>query len=83
MAAVATSRSLSTPRRIQPVAELWSQHLPAPSNRNRKVPTLPEAILIPVILSMTFCTDPRTSPLKGTPRRVKDTAYYGVRALWT
>ncbi len=36
-----------------------------------------------VILSMTFCTDPRASLWKAALRRVKDTAYYGVRALWT
>ena len=36
-----------------------------------------------VLLSMTFCTDPRSTVLKGIIRRFKDTAYYGVRALWT
>jgi len=36
-----------------------------------------------VILSMTFCTDPSASALKGVLRRCKDTAFYGVRALWT
>ncbi|MFO1421319.1 MAG: hypothetical protein U1F59_10400 [Candidatus Competibacteraceae bacterium] len=36
-----------------------------------------------VILSMTFCTRPQTSALKGALRRLKDTAYFGVRALWT
>jgi hypothetical protein len=36
-----------------------------------------------VMLSMTFCTDPRASALQGALRRVKDTAFYGVRALWT
>jgi hypothetical protein len=36
-----------------------------------------------VILSMTFCTDPSSTVLKGAIRRFKDTAYYGVRALWT
>jgi hypothetical protein len=35
-----------------------------------------------VILSMTFCTDPRIGWFKETLRRFKDTAYYGVRALW-
>jgi hypothetical protein len=34
-----------------------------------------------VMLSMTFCTDPRIHPLKELARRVKDTAYYGPRAL--
>lgn len=36
-----------------------------------------------VMLSMTFCTVPRASLLKGTIRRFKDIAYFGVRALWT
>jgi len=36
-----------------------------------------------VILSMTFCADPRASFIKGIIRRVKDTAYFGLRALWT
>jgi hypothetical protein len=30
---------------------------------------------------MTFCTDPRIHPLKELARRIKDTAYYGPRAL--
>ena len=34
-----------------------------------------------VMLSMTFCTDPRIHPLKELARRIKDTAYYGPRAL--
>jgi hypothetical protein len=34
-----------------------------------------------ILLSMTFCTDPRTDALRDLARRVKDTAYYGVRAL--
>jgi hypothetical protein len=34
-----------------------------------------------VMLSMTFCTDPRIHPVKELARRVKDTAYYGPRAL--
>lgn len=34
-----------------------------------------------VMLSMTLCTDPRIHPLKELVRRVKDTAYYGPRAL--
>jgi hypothetical protein len=33
------------------------------------------------MLSMTFCTDPRIHPVKELARRVKDTAYYGPRAL--
>jgi hypothetical protein len=36
-----------------------------------------------VVLSMTFCTRPQTSALKGALRRFKDIAYFGVRALWT
>jgi hypothetical protein len=35
-----------------------------------------------MMLSMTFCTDPRTGPLKEAARRVKETAFYGLRALW-
>jgi hypothetical protein len=36
-----------------------------------------------VVLSMTYCTDPRARWWQGVSRRVKDTAYFGVRALWT
>ena len=36
-----------------------------------------------VILSMTFCTRLQASLLKGTIRRFKDIAYFGVRALWS
>lgn len=36
-----------------------------------------------VILSMTFCTRPQASLLKGTIRRFKDMAYFGIRALWS
>ncbi|HOB63176.1 MAG TPA: hypothetical protein PKI41_13805 [Candidatus Competibacteraceae bacterium] len=36
-----------------------------------------------VMLSMTFCTRPQSSLFKGTVRRFKDIAYFGVRALWT
>ena len=36
-----------------------------------------------VILSMTFCTRPQASVLKGTIRRFKDIAFFGVRALWS
>lgn len=35
------------------------------------------------IWSMTFCTDPRNSAVQGVARRVKDTAFFGLRALWT
>ena len=34
-------------------------------------------------LSMTFCTDPSAPWFKSVIRRIKDTAYFGVRALWT
>ena len=36
-----------------------------------------------IMLSMTFCTRPQSSLLKGALRRFKDIAYFGVRALWT
>lgn len=36
-----------------------------------------------VVLSMTFSTDPRNSALQGMARRIKDTAFFGIRALWT
>jgi 2OG-Fe(II) oxygenase superfamily len=36
-----------------------------------------------VILSMTFCQDTRSSRVQGIARRIKDTAFFGVRALWT
>lgn len=35
-----------------------------------------------VLLSMTFCTDPRADWLRDMARRAKDIAYYGPRALW-
>ena len=35
-----------------------------------------------MMLSMTFCTDPRTSAWKELARRVKDTSFFGIRALW-
>ena len=34
------------------------------------------------MLSMTYCTDPRNSPLQEAARKVKDTAFFGMRALW-
>lgn len=34
-----------------------------------------------IMLSMTFTTDPRIHPAKELIRRIKDTAYYGPRAL--
>jgi hypothetical protein len=36
-----------------------------------------------IILSMTYCTDPRSRWWQGVSRRIKDTAFFGVRALWT
>jgi hypothetical protein len=36
-----------------------------------------------VVISMTFCTDPRATVAQAIARRVKDTAFFGVRALWT
>lgn len=36
-----------------------------------------------MVLSMTYCTDPRALWWQGISRRLKDTAYFGVRALWT
>jgi hypothetical protein len=36
-----------------------------------------------IVWSMTYCTDPRNSALQGIARRVKDTAFFGLRALWT
>ena len=36
-----------------------------------------------VVWSMTYCADPRNSAWQGVARRVKDTAFYGLRALWT
>lgn len=36
-----------------------------------------------VVLSMTYATDPRNSIAQGIARRIKDTAFFGIRALWT
>lgn len=35
-----------------------------------------------IVLSMTYCADPRISWVKEVARRFKDTAFYGLRALW-
>jgi hypothetical protein len=35
-----------------------------------------------IVLSMTYCTDPRNSVVQESMRRVKDTAFFGLRALW-
>jgi hypothetical protein len=36
-----------------------------------------------IMLSMTYCTDPRAHWWQGASRRVKDMAFFGIRALWT
>ena len=36
-----------------------------------------------LVLSMTYCTDPRSTWWQGWSRRLKDTAFFGLRALWT
>ncbi|MCB0208113.1 MAG: hypothetical protein KDJ52_02210 [Anaerolineae bacterium] len=36
-----------------------------------------------VLLSMTFSTTPKAALHKEVARRVKDTAFFGIRALWT
>lgn len=36
-----------------------------------------------IILSMTFAEDPACYWYQGIARRIKDTAFFGVRALWT
>ena len=36
-----------------------------------------------VVWSMTYCADPRNSAWQGVKRRIKDTAFFGLRALWT
>lgn len=35
-----------------------------------------------IMLSMTYCTDPTNSWIKEIIRRIKDTAFFGVRTLW-
>jgi hypothetical protein len=36
-----------------------------------------------LMLSMTYCTDPRALWWQSISRRLKDTAFFGIRALWT
>jgi hypothetical protein len=36
-----------------------------------------------IMISMTYCTDPRATWWQGWSRRLKDTAFFGLRALWT
>jgi hypothetical protein len=42
-----------------------------------------EADELRLVLSMTYCADPRARWWQGVSRRIKDTAYFGIRALWT
>ena len=36
-----------------------------------------------VLISMTYCGDARANLAQSVARRIKDTAFFGVRALWT
>lgn len=36
-----------------------------------------------IVISMTYCADPRANLAQSVARRLKDTAFYGIRALWT
>lgn len=36
-----------------------------------------------VLISMTYCSDGRANLAQAVARRLKDTAFFGVRALWT
>ncbi len=36
-----------------------------------------------VLISMTYCADARANLAQAVARRLKDTAFFGVRALWT
>jgi hypothetical protein len=36
-----------------------------------------------LVISMTYCTDPRANMVQGAVRRIKDVAFFGPRALWT
>jgi hypothetical protein len=36
-----------------------------------------------IVISMTYCTDPKANLAQTAARRLKDTAFYGIRALWT
>jgi hypothetical protein len=36
-----------------------------------------------ILISMTYCADPREDVLRAVARRIKDTAFFGLRALWT
>jgi hypothetical protein len=48
--------------------------------RHRATPTAPGDLR--VVLSMTYCADPRISRHKEFARRLKDVAFFGFRALW-
>lgn len=48
--------------------------------RHRATPTAEGDLRL--MLSMTYCADPTTSALKELARRIKDTAFFGLRALW-
>jgi hypothetical protein len=49
--------------------------------RHRVTPILADERRL--VLSMTYCTDQRCYWWQGMSRRLKDTAFYGIRALWT
>jgi hypothetical protein len=36
-----------------------------------------------LVVSMTYCSDPRANIAQGIVRRIKDVAFFGPRALWT
>ena len=36
-----------------------------------------------IVWSMTYCADSRNSIFQGVARRMKDTAFFGLRSLWT
>jgi hypothetical protein len=36
-----------------------------------------------IMVSMTYCTDSKASWWQGAARRLKDTAFFGIRSLWT
>ena len=49
--------------------------------RHKVTPLEPKELRI--TFSMTFCTDPSAPLVKAVARRVKDTAFFGLRTLWT
>ncbi len=36
-----------------------------------------------IVLSMTYCVNPTSTLAQSIARRIKDTAFFGIRALWT